>query len=87
MSNFVIWALFNGLLTGGVGVAIVLLRRQRRMVRQEPVLLDELMRRLDELDAVHRRLAEVEERLDFTERMLSQQRDAAQLPQPGGQAT
>jgi hypothetical protein len=87
MSSIVIWALLNGLLTGGVGVGIVLLRRQRRMARQEPALLDELMRRLDELDAVHRRLAEIEERLDFTDRMLSQQRDTAQLPPSGIQPT
>jgi len=39
--------------------------------------------RSEELDALAHRLAELEERVDFTERMLAQQRDAA-LPKPKG---
>lgn len=35
--------------------------------------------RLDELDEMQRRLTELEERLDFAERMLSQQRDSQRL--------
>lgn len=34
------------------------------------------------LDDLQRRLAEMEERLDFAERLLAQQRDAAQLNPP-----
>ncbi len=34
------------------------------------------------LDAVQNRLAEVEERLDFTERLLAKQRDAERLGSP-----
>lgn len=41
---------------------------------------DELQRRLDELGDVQRRLAEVEERLDFAERLLTKQRDVERLP-------
>jgi len=37
--------------------------------------------RPEELDALAHRVAELEERLDFAERMLAQQRDAA-LPKP-----
>jgi len=38
---------------------------------------------LEEVDALRDRVGELEERLDFTERLLAQQRDAAELP-PGG---
>lgn len=41
---------------------------------------DDLRQRLDELDEVQRRLAEVEERLDFAERLLTKQREAERLP-------
>lgn len=41
--------------------------------------LADLRARLDETDATRDRLAELEERLDFTERMLAQQRDAQRL--------
>jgi prefoldin subunit 5 len=34
------------------------------------------------LDAVQNRLSEVEERLDFTERLLAKQRDAERLGSP-----
>jgi len=38
---------------------------------------------LEELDAVKTRLAEVEERLDFAERMLAQGEQAERLPGRG----
>ena len=40
----------------------------------------ELQGRLDEMADVQRRLSEVEERLDFAERLLTKQRDAERLP-------
>lgn len=43
---------------------------------------EEMEARLADLDDVQRRLADVEERLDFAERMLSQQRDAQRLGSP-----
>jgi hypothetical protein len=36
---------------------------------------DDVQTRLDALEDVQRRLADVEERLDFAERMLAKQRD------------
>jgi Tfp pilus assembly protein PilO len=39
----------------------------------------ELEARVAELEQSQARLAEIEERLDFNERLLSQQRDAARL--------
>lgn len=41
--------------------------------------IDNVEERLDELDDVQRRLADLEERLDFAERMLSQQRESQRL--------
>ncbi|MEZ4412141.1 MAG: hypothetical protein R2910_04060 [Gemmatimonadales bacterium] len=38
---------------------------------------------LDEVDGLRERVGELEERLDFAERLIAQQRDTAGLP-PGG---
>jgi hypothetical protein len=45
--------------------------------------LEDLRERLGELDDMSRRVAELEERVDFAERLLAQQRDAA-LPKARG---
>jgi hypothetical protein len=45
---------------------------------------------LDDLDALRQELTDVQERIDFTERLLAQQRDAGQLPglaEPGEEGT
>lgn len=44
--------------------------------------LRELQREVDELRALPQRLAEIEERLDFTERLLARERERASL-KPG----
>jgi biopolymer transport protein ExbB/TolQ len=41
---------------------------------------EDLQQRLEELGDVQRRLSEVEERLDFAERLLTKQRDVERLP-------
>ncbi|MEP6571370.1 MAG: hypothetical protein ABJD11_01700 [Gemmatimonadota bacterium] len=41
--------------------------------------LEQMRGRLTEVDSLQLRLAEMEERLDFTERMLAQQRDVQRL--------
>ncbi len=82
MLDTVIWALMTGCLTGGVWVAIVLLRRQHRSAGHERESLEDVQRRLDQLGHVNPRLDEVEERLDFAERLLAQQRDAQRLEPP-----
>ena len=43
---------------------------------------DDVQTRLDALEDVQRRLADVEERLDFAERMLAKQRDAERIAPP-----
>jgi hypothetical protein len=43
---------------------------------------DDVQTRLDALEDVQRRLADVEERLDFAERMLAKQRDSERIVPP-----
>ncbi len=43
---------------------------------------DDVQARLDALEDVQRRLADVEERLDFAERILAKQRDAERIAPP-----
>lgn len=78
----VLSVLLTGMVTGGVWVAIVLLRRPRREGEPAPHELAEMRERLAELDQVQARLAEVEQRLDFTERLLAERRDAERLRPP-----
>lgn len=78
----VVAVLLTGIITGGVWVAIVLLRRQYRLTEQQPALLDDIQKRLDELENAEKRLAELEERLDFAERLLTRQQDPGRLPPP-----
>ena len=46
--------------------------------------LDELRERVAELEGTGMRLQELEERLDFAERLLAQRGDASALPPDGG---
>jgi predicted nuclease with TOPRIM domain len=80
VSGAIAWALLTGMITGGVWVAIVLLGRIRRISDQQPAQPEDMRQRLEELEQVERRLAELEERLEFTERLLIRQREAARLP-------
>lgn len=75
--NIVIWALATGGITGAVWVAIVMFQRQRRIDHGRRDL-DELDARLEELEGAEQRVAELEERLDFTERILAQKRSEPQ---------
>ena len=82
MGNTIIWALLTGLITGGAWVGIVLVQRQRRLTLDQAGLRGELERRLDELEDVNTRLAELEERVEFTERVLAKDREASRLAPP-----
>ncbi|HVX88947.1 MAG TPA: hypothetical protein VG940_08480 [Gemmatimonadales bacterium] len=68
----------------GIGVAGTLLRmlwrRTDRMHAPGGVDLAELQARVAELEAERGRVAELEERLDFAERLLAKQGETAQLP-------
>jgi predicted nuclease with TOPRIM domain len=83
VSGAIVWALLTGTISGGVWVGIVLLRRIRQISERQPAQLEDMQRRLDELEHVDQRLAEVEARLEFAERLLSRQRDAERLPPAG----
>src|SRR2546428_4863887 len=46
--------------------------------------LDDLRKRLGEVEEMQRRLGEIEERLDFAERVLTKQREAERIAPPKG---
>lgn len=75
MSQLLLWALLNGVITGGVWVGIVMLKRQRRLAREQMEVLEDVRRHLDSQEQLQERLAQVEERLDFTERLLIEERE------------
>ena len=54
--------------------------RGNRWKRGPFPLPDDVHERLDELDDLKQRVLELEERVDFAERMLAKQRDAEPLP-------
>lgn len=68
------------------GASLILLgfRRQRALARMpdapaDPARVDEMEARLGELEDLQLRMAELEERVDFAERLLSRARDERQL--------
>ena len=61
-----------------------LARRLEGKGARDPALqheVEQLQQRLAEVDALHSRVAELEERLDFTERLLAQSREPDRLRQ------
>ena len=80
MVNEILWALSTAAITGGVWVGIVLTSRHRRMLAEQQQLTERLQQRLDAVEDVQGRLAEVEERLDFTERRLLQEPGVKRTP-------
>ena len=91
MFEIPVWAIGVGFIILTVGVAQVLVRRllpsdrlprwgaSRRDLAE---MLEEVQRRLGELDDLGKRLGEVEERLDFAERLLTKQREGERLAPP-----
>jgi hypothetical protein len=85
----------EGAIAAVVAVSLGLLawRRSRALRQMPPQVTGEVQAerlalvedRLAELEQMQTRMFELEERLDFTERMLAQQRDAGRLP-AGGEA-
>lgn len=74
------WALLTGGITGGIWVAIVLLNRQRRLATEHAELLEDRQRTLDELEQLQARLRELEDRVDFAERLIAATPTAERLP-------
>ncbi len=83
------WAIGVGviLLFGAGGIALMVrllpseLRRHSSKSEQHP-RLEEVQSRLGELDDLKQRVGELEERLDFAERLLTQQREGQRLGPP-----
>jgi len=71
------WVLMNGLIVVATGAGIVLWNRQKRAEREQGRLEDDITRRQEELDLVNQRLAELEQRLDLSERLLRGERHPA----------
>ena len=76
----VLWALLTGGITGGVWTAIVLFGRQKRLARENTALLEDRQRALDALEQLTDRVGELEERLEFTERVLHEPPARPTLP-------
>ena len=68
-----------GFFFGPIGRALGRRLEGRKATAVDEQRMHELEARVAELEQSQARLAEVEERLDFNERLLSQQRDAARL--------
>ncbi len=79
----IVWGLLTGIITGGIWVAILLVSKQRRLSEQHQAMLEETNRRLDELEYTNQRVLDLEERLDFAERLLAEGRP--RLPPEGQQ--
>jgi type VI protein secretion system component VasK len=77
MINIVAWALMNGLIIGAIWIGIVLWSRQKHLDGQQARLQDDHSRRQDQLEDVNQRVAELEQRLDLSERLLSRERQPA----------
>ena len=80
MLQTIIWALATAGITGGTWVGIVMYRRHQALAEEQQALMDDVARRSRVLDNAEKRFAEIEERLDFAERMLARQREPDQLP-------
>ena len=70
------WALMNGLIVVATWGGIVLWNRLKRTELEQERLEDDITRRQEELDLVNQRLAELEQRLDLSERLLAQRADS-----------
>jgi len=74
------WALMNGLIVVATWGGIVLWNRQKRAERQQERLEDEITSRQEALDQVNQRVAQLEARLDFSERLLKTERQPDAQP-------
>ena len=73
-----------GFFFGPIGVAIGRRIGGRQQQQMDPAELAELRQRLGELEAQQGRVAELEERVDFAERLLASGAAPAQLHREGG---
>ena len=80
MLPIILWAAATAAISGGTWVGIVMYQRQQALAQDQQALMDDVARRSRALDDAERRFAEIEERLDFAERLLAKQTAPRQLP-------
>jgi len=76
------WAIGGAVLIFAVAVAQIVVVKLRASVRKLPASDEQIGELRQALDAMQNRLGEVEERLDFAERLLAQSRGADRLGPP-----
>jgi len=76
------WAIGGAVLIFAVAVAQIVVVKLRASVRKLPASDEEIGELRQGLDAMQNRLGEIEERLDFAERLLAQYREADRLGPP-----
>lgn len=81
MDHIILWALGTGFVTGAVWFGILFFRRNAPSTAEPPALPPSLDGDPAQLEAVKRRLLELEERLDATEYHMKRDR-ARQLGKP-----
>lgn len=67
------------ILTGPLGKAIARVIEHSTGAPHDPEAVEELAKRVEQLEREQARMAELEERVDFAERLLVRHRDAEQL--------
>jgi hypothetical protein len=83
MGPAVIWAFLTGAISAGAWAVIVAAQREKRLADRYAAMLDRVEDQLAEMqDAIHRVIA-VEDRMEYTERLLVQEREARKLPPAG----
>jgi hypothetical protein len=83
MGPAVIWAFLTGLITGGAWMVILAAQRERRLTERFAAMLDGVEDQLADMHDVVHRMTAVEDRMEYTERLLVQEREARTLPPPG----
>jgi hypothetical protein len=76
------WAIGVGVIIFAVALAQIVVVKLRASVRTLPSSDNEIGELRQAFDAMQHRLGELEERLDFTERILTKQREADRLEPP-----
>jgi hypothetical protein len=76
------WAIGGGVLILTIALAQIIMVKVRASSRALPAPDPEIGELHQAIDAMQSRLGEVEERLDFTERLLAQYREAGRLGPP-----
>jgi hypothetical protein len=76
------WSIGVGVIIFAVALAQIVVVKLRASVRTLPASDNEIDELRQAFDAMQNRLGELEERLDFTERLLTKQREADRLEPP-----